>query len=415
MGTAELRQPPLDLPSFYRPDPAASDGIDRPRPTPEPDERGDRKLVRELWDEMSDRADKLIRMFYAELFAILGGEALTMFPSDMTVQRDDFGRLLVQWVLTEEPETLGENLRQLGADHRKFAVEARHYELAGQALINAFRGVAGASWTPRVESAVVSSYNRLASTMIDGAIAASTEPSSWDATVIAHERVLPDFAVLRIQPDAPYPYKAGQYLTVEASTHRLQWRQMSIASAPRANNTFDVHVRSVGASGVSAALVAHTKVGDRLRLGPPRGNDLVVEPGTVPGGLLCVCSGTGAAPISAVVESMVAWKETPPLYAFVGGQTARDLYPVNLLNHLVRTSGRDDQVRVYGVVADDPDYVGYRGRVEALVPSLLDWAELGVDVLIAGPNRMISSTVAGLTDHGVPLERIHFDQYENAA
>ena len=91
---------------------------------------------------------------------------------------------------------------------------------------------------------------------------------------------------MRIQVDEPYPYRAGQYLTLELPSHRREWRSMSIASAPRSDNTFDIHVRAVGASGVSAALVWQTRVGDRLRLGPPRGNDLVIEPGTLSGGLL---------------------------------------------------------------------------------------------------------------------------------
>jgi NAD(P)H-flavin reductase len=190
---------------------------------------------------------------------------------------------------------------------------------------------------------------------------------------------------------------------------------MSIASAPRPDNTFDIHVRAIGAAGVSAALVMHTKPGDRLRLGPPRGNDLVVEPGTVPGGLLCVAAGTGAAPISAVVESILGWQEPPQLYAFVGGRTRDDIYPVDQLNQLIQAGGNSRRIQVYGVVSDDPSYHGYRGRVESLVPTLQDWARLGVDVLVAGPNPMIATTVTNLAGIGIPLGKIHFDQYEAAA
>ena len=159
---------------------------------------------------------------------------------------------------------------------------------------------------------------------------------------------------------------------------------MSIASAPRGDNTFDIQVRAIGSTGVSAGLVTNTKPGDRLRLGPPRGNDLVVEPGTVPGGLLCVASGTGAAPIAAVVESILGWQEPPQLYAFVGGRTKFDIYPVSQLNQLIQAGGKWRQVQVHGVVSDDPSYAGYCGRVENIVPGLHDWAQLGVDVLVAG-------------------------------
>lgn len=417
VGSAELREQPVETPAFYVPEP------EPPRPSPPdspaavfgPAEPYDREVVRKAFDQVSDRADRLIRDFYAELFVRLGSEAFGMFPASMVDQREDFGRALVQWVVADDPDALHAHLAQLGADHRKFAVEPRHYTIAGQAMVSAWKNLAGTSWTPEVEHAVVNSYVRLATTMIDGALRANEQPATWGATVIGHTRVLADFAVLRVQPDAPYPYKPGQYLTVESPLHPKLWRQMSVASAPRPDNTLDLHVRAVGATGVSAALVGHTKVGDRLRLGPPRGNGLVIEPGTVSGGVLCVCSGTGAAPISAVVQSMLTWPECPELYAFVGGRTRADMYPVEHLAALARAGGRADRIQVYGVVSDDPGYTGYRGRVEHLVPRLRNWAKLGVDVLVSGPDTMIATAVLGLTDSGVPLERIHFDQYDLAA
>ncbi len=417
LGQSERRRPPVAMPHFYE-----------PQPTPPPDTRPaldsapvtkpadyDRHAVRQAWDVVSARSDQLVLNFYAELFHALPGEALNMFPSHMTQQRHDFGRALVQWVVADDPDSMTAHLGQLGADHRKFDVEPRHYEVAGQALVNAWQKLAGSAWTEEHAAAIVGSYTRLASIMIDGAMRHRDEPASWGGQVIEHQRVLRDFAVLRIQPDAPYPYKAGQYLTVELASHRRQWRQMSIASAPRPDNTFDIHVRAVGGAGVSAALVMHTNPGDRLRLGPPRGNDLVVEPGTVPGGLLCVAAGTGAAPITAVVESILGWQEPPQLYAFVGGRTKDDIYPVDQLNQLIRAGGNTRRVQVYGVVSDDPSYRGYCGKVESLVPTLQDWARLGVDVLVAGPNPMIATTVTNLAGIGIPLGKIHFDQYDAAA
>lgn len=415
VGQADLRQAAVPMPEFYVSEASANRAPPQPqppRPAPKP---YDREVVRKAWDVVSERLDDLIRRFYAELFVALGDEAFGMFPPSMVAQREDFGRTLVQWVVTDDPEAMTGHLTQLGIDHRKFDVEPRHYDIAGRALLSAFAHTAGSAWTSEYDQAVTASYNRLASIMLDGAMSKQHDPKSWGATVIAHERVMGDFAVLRIQPDMPYIYKAGQYLTIEVESRPKEWRQMSIASAPRADNTFDIHVRAVAPMGVSGALVTRTKRGDRVRLGSPRGNDLVVEPGTVPGGLLCVCAGTGAAPISAVVESIMNWQDCPPLYAFVGGRTTKDMYPVDQLNRMVTARGHEHQVQVFGVVSDDPGYSGYRGRVEQIVPPLLDWARLGVDVLVAGPNTMISSTVLGLTGLGVPLEKIHFDQYDVAA
>jgi len=311
-----------ELPSFYTPPVARPYSQDKLL-TKYSDY--DRAALREAWALVSDQSDKLVSTFYAELFVRLR-EAPTMFPASMTAQRQEFGKALLQWVVTDDPDAMSAHLQQLGADHRKFDVEPRHYEVAGAALASAWKTLARNRWTQRHEAAVLGSYTRLASTMLDGAMKHLHEPASWGAQVIEHQQILSDFAVIRVQPDEPYPYKAGQYLTLELPTHRRVWRQMSIASAPRADNSFDIHVRAIGGLGVSAALVRATKVGDRLRLGPPRGNDLVVEPGTVSSGLLCIASGTGAAPINAVVESVLAWREpTTQLDVFVGGRTRDDI------------------------------------------------------------------------------------------
>lgn len=415
LGSAEHRVADVELPDFYRPQ--------APVPAPRPyDDPGllsrysgyDRADLREAWQLVNERVETLMLTFYAELFIRLP-EAMTMFPPQMTQQRHDFAKALLQWVLADDPEEMALHLKQLGADHRKFDVEPRHYEVAGQALVSAWQMLAGDRWQPRHEAAVLGSYARLASVMIDGAMKTLHEPATWTARVVEHHRVLHDFAVIRVQPDAPYAFRPGQYLTLELANRPREWRQMSIASAPRADNTFEIHVRAVGATGVSAALVMHTAVGDRLRLGPPRGNDLVVEPGTVPGGVLCVASGTGAAPITAVVESMLDWPAPTPVYAFLGGRTRHDIYPARRLNELIAARGLATGAQVFGVVSDDPEYSGYRGRVESVVPGLADWAAMGVDVLIAGPNPMIAATVRNLSEVGVGLDKIHFDQYEVAA
>ena len=355
-----------------------------------------------------DDQERLIRDFYNLIFAMGGADVIAMFPSDLRRQRSEFGRALVQWVTADDPATLLSHLDQLGADHRKFDVEPAHYAVAGEALVAAVRGRSGGLLTSEHEAALRGSYGRLASVMIKGALDRIAEPAHWDAEVVGHHRYKDDFAVVTLQPSAPYSYRAGQYTTVELDRRPKLWRQMSIASAPRANNTFDLHVRALPGGDVSNALGRHAEIGDRLRIGPPRGGALVVEQGTTDA-LLCLAAGAGAAPISAVVESVLSWRTPPTLYAYVGARTAEDLYPVH---HLAsRTSGMP-WVHIRGIVSDEPTFPGLRGRIESVAPGLAPWANLGVEVLVAGPTRMMDQTVTNLREVGVPGERIHFDQYQ---
>lgn len=402
--------PPADLPAFYR----GGDATDVPvgaLPPVGPQRAAERERLREAWAAVADRSEQLVRQFYAELFYSLGDEALRMFPPGMDRQRREFGRALVQWVTADDPESMGDYLDQLGADHRKFDVEPRHYETAGQALVTAWSRVAADQWTPEMEHAVIGSYVRQASRMLDGALRRQHEPASWGATVTAHQRVLPDFAVVTVQPDEPYRFRPGQYLTLELDRLPKQWRQMSVASAPRADNTLELYVRTVADTGVSGALVMHTAAGDRLRLGPPRGTNLLARAGSS-GGLVCLCVGTGAAPVVAVIEALVARPDCPEVEVFVGARNAANLIAVDRLTQLAEAAGRQDRVRVHGVVSDDSSYRGFHGRVDEVVPRLRDWQARDVEVVVSGPNAMIAATVAAFTAAGVPAERIRFDQYD---
>ncbi len=374
---------------------------------PTEDLTAERQLVRQALSLIDDE-EALVRDFYSLVFALGGADVIGMFPSDMRRQRQEFGRVLLQWVAADDPAGLASHLDQLGADHRKFDVEPAHYAVAGEALLAAVRGRSGGLLTAAQEEALRRSYGRLATLMIDGALRRVAEPPYWHGEVVAHSRYKDDFAVLTVQPSAPYPYRAGQYTTIELDRRPKLWRQMSIASAPRPSNTFDLHVRAVPGGDVSSALVRHTEPGDRLRIGPPRGGALVVEPGTARA-LLCLAAGSGAAPILAVVESVLSWRTPPTVYAYVGVRTADDLYPVH---HLAATSQALPHVHIRGVVSDEPDFPGLRGRIESVVPGLAPWARLGVEVLVAGPTRMMDQTVTNLRAAGVPDARIHFDQYE---
>lgn len=357
---------------------------------------------------VAHRTPELVRDFYAVLMATGGESVIQMFPTDMRKQRSDFGRALVQWVLADDPEGLAESLRQLGDDHRKFDVTPEHYAAAGYALVAAWRGNAGDRWTITHEDAVNDAYVRLATVMVQGALDHQADPPSWGAEIISHVRVLDDFSVVTIQPDSPYPYRPGQYTTIELASRPRFWRSMSIASAPRSNNTFDLHVREAPGGIVSQALVRHVRSGDRVRLGPARGGALVVEPGTS-SGLVCVASGTGAAPIVAVVESVLRWPKPPQVHAYVGGRTADDLFPVG---QMARLGQGLPNVHVAGVVSDEPGYVGLKGRVAEVVPGLAPWAAMEFDVLLSGPPKMTDDALRGFVAAGVPEARIHFDPYE---
>jgi NAD(P)H-flavin reductase/hemoglobin-like flavoprotein len=355
-----------------------------------------------------------VQLFYARFF-LLAPQARDLFEIDMSRQRDHLLQALTAVVATaDNPGAMRAKLAGLGADHRKFDARPGHYDAAGAALIGALRDVAGPAWTQEMTAAWESAIVRTATIMRDAAAERAGTPAYWTATVIVHERHGSDVAIIRVQPDQPYMYRGGQYVTLKLTERGYDsWRPMSIASAPRADNTLDFYVRAIPGGLVSPALVAHTRVGDTLHLGPPLGGPLVADPAYT-SGLVCIGGGVGSSAIKAVVEQVARWKPPiPPVHAYIGMRRVDDL-PVAY--DLARTASGIDAITVTTIASDEPaTYPGPRGLVgnyaaDAEGPGL---ARTGWDVFVAGPPPMIDHCVRRFTDLGVPRSRIHsdFDDY----
>ena len=219
----------------------------------------------------------------------------------MEVQRSRLLRALVHVVqMVDQPDELVPFLQQLGRDHRKFGVLAEHYDAVGAALIGAIEHFSGDTFTPEVKAAWTEAYGIAANAMRTAA-AAERGPASWLGRVVSHQRVGWDLARITVQASEAIPYRAGQYVSVETPQRPRLWRYLSPANAPRPDGSLEFHVRAVGSGWVSRAIVAHSRVGDTWRIGPPMGR-MSSRAGFRRRPLLMVAGGTGMAPIKALLE-----------------------------------------------------------------------------------------------------------------
>ena len=132
--------------------------------------------------------------------------------------------------------------------------------------------------------------------------AAADKPPWWVAEVIGHEQRCPDLAVLTVRPSQPFAYQPGQYLSLQVLRWPRVWRKYSIANAPRADGTLDLHILRHSGRQASTALVHDTGVGDAVLLGPARGG-MVVDHSSARD-ILCIAGGTGFAPMKAIIEGL---------------------------------------------------------------------------------------------------------------
>ncbi|WP_214408459.1 globin domain-containing protein [Sphaerisporangium fuscum] len=356
--------------------------------------------LRQSWALVEPVADRVTMHFYAKLFADYP-HIREMFPPAMDTQRDRLFSALTQVVLNlEDGEGLVNYLGQLARDHRKYGVLPEHYPAVGRCLLIAMRANAGELWRSTYDSAWIDAYQFIADVMIKAAEQdAAYAPPAWTAVVVGHERRSREIAVITVEPEQPYAYKAGQYLTLQTPQWPKVWRPYSIANAPRRDNRLTFHVRAISGGWVSNALVHHMRVGDTVTLGPPRGT-LTLDRARYPH-LIFIAGGTGLAPLKALIEESMWLPERPSIDLFHGVRNQADAYDVADLRAL-RSQHR--RLRIVMSVSEEPG----GGRRENAVDALLNHrVALDGDVFICGSTEMVQVTSSRLLHLGVPPQLIH--------
>ncbi|WP_197519827.1 globin domain-containing protein [Pseudonocardia sp. HH130630-07] len=362
------------------------------------------ELIRTSFALVEPVAEDVGKHFYATLFS-RAPETRDLFPVNMEVQRSRLLRALVHVVqMVDQPDDLVPFLQQLGRDHRKFGVLSQHYNAVGEALITAISAHAGRHWTPEVERAWTGAYGIVADAMQQAA-AAERGPASWLGRVVDHRRIGWDIAVVTVATDQPVPYQAGQYVSVETPHRPRLWRYLSPANAPRRDGTIQFHVRAVENGWVSRAIVAHSRIGETWRIGPPMGRMAV--PQNTDRELLMIAGGTGVAPMKALLDEVRQRQRPPRTQVFVGGRTWDDLYDFDSLRKLSYSFPWLDVIPV--VEHEDVPSGAETGTLADVVTRFGAWSDH--DVLVCGSPAMIRSTVSRMLVAGTPLDRVTYDPF----
>ena len=362
-------------------------------------------LVRRSLAAVESVADRAVAHFYALLF-VANPELRALFPAAMDLQRDRlFRALLAAAKVADDPGALSALLLPLARGHRKYGVRDEHYPPVGAALVATLSRYAGGVWDRHHEAAWGRVYGSISRMMIEAAKAdAATAPPWWQAEVVAVTPLTGEISQMTVRTDQPYPYRAGQYATVEVPMWPRVWRAYSPAGAPRADGLLTFQVKAVPAGWVSNALVRRTGVGDVLRLGPAVGT-MVLQPGSL-APLLMVGGGTGIAPMLALIEEL-ATRPQPQrrsVEVFYGARREADLYAREQLTELAK---RHSWLSVRTTVMEGPNQGGLIGPLSDVVAEQGPWEEY--EAYVSGPPAMVRRTVRALHTAGVDRGRIHHD------
>ncbi|MFG3051091.1 globin domain-containing protein [Kitasatospora sp. NPDC048239] len=386
-----------------------------PEPVPAPDLRAaaeqpptarDIELIRASLAVVEPVADRATAHFYALIF-LHHPEVRALFPAAMDVQRDRlFRALLAAARSADDPDALRAYLSGLGRGHRRYGTLTGHYAPVGECLLQALARYAGSRWDAGTELAWRRVYRLVSSIMIEAAEeAARTSPPWWQAEVVSHRLRTRDVAEITVRPDQAYPYRAGQYTSLETPWWPRVWRHFSFASAPRTDGLLTFHVKAVQAGWVSSALVHRAAAGDVLRLGPAAGAMTVDH--AAGADLLCLGGGTGIAPIRALVEEVAEHGAAGrSVEVFYGARQTEGLYELEALRGLAQ---RHPWLSVRPVLSG-PGAAGsgaLTGELPEVVGRFGPWQ--GREAYLSGPAAMVRRAVGVLLRAGVAQERIRHD------
>lgn len=221
--------------------------------------------------------------------------------------------------------------------------------------------------------------------------------------IAAIDRLAPGVVgvTLRLPPGTTIPFLPGQYVDVIAKGVR---RSYSLANSPRADNLLEMHIRELAGGVLSAYWFGEAKAGDLLRMEAPLGTFFLRKQSSGP--LIFLATGTGIAPIKAMIEELTA---DPALAGdrsiaiYWGNRSRSDFYwrpPPGAL-----------PVRFVPVLSGpDESWTGRRGYVQAAL--LEDFHDLGeAQVYACGSQVMIQSAEALLPAHGLRRNRFYFDAF----
>lgn len=234
--------------------------------------------------------------------------------------------------------------------------------------------------------------------------------------VLSIDKPCTDVAVLKLQLPANQnlQYRAGQY--VEFILRDGARRSYSMANAPHALGTppaIELHIRHMPGGQFTDHVFGAMKEKDILRMEGPFGSFFLRETSDKP--MVLLASGTGFAPIKALIEHMEFKGITRPAVLYWGCRSRADLY---LHEWAEAAAARLPHLRYVPVLSEPKPEDGWTGRTgfvhQAVMADLPDLS--GHQVYACGAPIMVGSAERDFTARcGLPADEFFADSFTSAA
>jgi CDP-4-dehydro-6-deoxyglucose reductase len=221
-----------------------------------------------------------------------------------------------------------------------------------------------------------------------------------------------DVAIVTLKPPptAVIRFRPGQYIALVGDDGRLH--PFSIANAPRADGTLELHIGRVPNGRFTAHVHERMRPRDVVRFEGPFGqfgfSDAVVS-GAVRRPAILLAGGTGIAPIKAMLEAAEPTELRRVLHLYWGSRRREGLYAVN------EVSGKAGARGTF-VLSEPADTDAWSGRVGPIHRAVIeDFPDLSsFDVYACGSPGLIDAAFRDFTRiAGLPPDRFFADAFHH--
>ena len=219
--------------------------------------------------------------------------------------------------------------------------------------------------------------------------------------------------LLQLPANEPFPFHAGQYIDILLKDGIR--RSYSMANAPHllaAGEGMELHIRHMPGGLFTDQVFGSMKERDILRIEGPFGSFYLREESAKP--IIMLASGTGFAPVKAILEHMHFKGITRPVTLYLGGRKPADLYMMDWINaQLVKMPN----VRFVPVVSDALPEHGWTGRTGLVHLAVLqDVPDLcGYQVYACGSPIVVASAQRDYLQAGLPTDEFYADSFTSEA
>jgi CDP-4-dehydro-6-deoxyglucose reductase len=225
------------------------------------------------------------------------------------------------------------------------------------------------------------------------------------ANVIEHHTPAPGVSRLRLAlpPGEAGDWLPGQHLNLLLPDGRR--RSFSMANAP-GQGEVELHLRHIEGGRFTADLLPRLRPGDTLELELPLGHFHWRSEDELP--LLLVATGTGIAPLKALLDALQAAGDGPPAALYWGQRERSGFYLDAEIDAWSRALFEFRPVSVLS--RPDAGWTGRRGHVQqAVLDDRLDLA--GHAIYLCGSPAMVRDASRAFIAHGAHPERLYTDSF----